>query len=630
MTKRRRPRGRRTAVRRNPQASSTHPDSREQARVVPPGQDRARRHRVSWLRAHRAAWWALLAYFVVAMLFTLPAWEHPATRWIGGPSDPMKFMEFLGWYPFAITHGLNPFMNTYVNLPNGSNMMWDTTVPFASVVLSPVTAAFGVIATWNVAVVTSLVLDGWCTFFWLRRHVHHSAVAWLGGLLMVLGPFAATRAHLHLNLLIFFPMPLIFIQVEDVLARRRQSLWAGVWTGALAAMQFLCCEEILALAAVAVGTAVVIAWIVNLPNLRRVVVPLARQLAIAVPSFLLLAGGPLAYQFFGPGRIVGPIQTPDTYVTDVVNLVVPGQYTALAPAFAAKLASRWVGGVLENDAYIGVPLLTISLFVLVRWRRDPWVNVIGWATLAAIVWSFGGYLHFNGAVEHAFPLPWRIFANWPVLDNVLPARFDLFTDFGLAALLSVFVDRTVLSSTWSWKSRGVGVVAVVLACITLAPSAPVGAYSPDIPRYFLARGDVQALPQGTVAFVVPYGDGELTMGPMLWQAISGFRIRMVAGAMYTAGPHGRPSLGRSLWGTGSTTDCVMQLLQSGVSTRPCTADPVAAVRSDLNQLKAKVIIMGPMAYGGAPSPLTAPMESFLSSVAGSQPRHDEGVLIWHY
>jgi len=27
----------------------------------------ARRHRVSWLRAHRSAWWALLAYFVVGV-----------------------------------------------------------------------------------------------------------------------------------------------------------------------------------------------------------------------------------------------------------------------------------------------------------------------------------------------------------------------------------------------------------------------------------------------------------------------------------------------------------------------------------------------------------------------------------
>ncbi|MGC8628552.1 MAG: hypothetical protein ACP5VR_13585, partial [Acidimicrobiales bacterium] len=279
---------------------------------------------------------------------------------------------------------------------------------------------------------------------------------------------------------LFFPMPLVFIQIEDALSSRRRSFWSGVWLGVLAAVQFLCCEEILALAAVAVGTAIVIASILSMSNAQRVLLSLARQLAVALPTFLLIAGGPLPYQFFGPGRIVGPIQAPDTYVTDVVNLILPGQFTALAPAFAAKLASRWTGGAMENDAYIGLPLLAISLFVVVRWRQDKWVRVIGWATLAVILWSLGEHLHFNGAVEHAFPLPWRIFAKWPVLDNLLPDRFDLFTDFGVAALLTVFIDSWILSPALNWRRRGTGLVVLLLVCATLAPSAPVGAYSPDI------------------------------------------------------------------------------------------------------------------------------------------------------
>ena len=133
--------------------------------------------------------WAFCGYFIATALLTFPAWLDPTNKWIGGPGDPMKFMEFLSWYPFAISHGLNPLLNSYVNLPGGSNMMWDTTMPLAAVCLWPVTAAFGVIAAWNVGVVAALVLDGWCTFLWLRRHVRHDVAAWIGGLLMVLGPF---------------------------------------------------------------------------------------------------------------------------------------------------------------------------------------------------------------------------------------------------------------------------------------------------------------------------------------------------------------------------------------------------------------------------------------------------------
>jgi hypothetical protein len=39
--------------------------------------------------------------------------------------------------------------------------------------------------------------------------------------------------------------------------------------------------------------------------------------------------------------------------------------------------------------------------------------------------------------------------------------------------------------------------------------------------------------------------------------------------------------------------------------------------------------MGPMSYGTDPE-LMRPMEQFLTAVAGSQPQHDEGVMLWNY
>ena len=148
----------------------------------------------------------------------LPGVADPATDYIGFASDPMKFMEFLAWYPFAFRHDLDPLFNTYVNLPRGSNMMWDTTVPFLAVMFWPVTVTFGVIASWKVALSTMLVLDGYCTFLLLRRHVHKAFAAWVGGLMMVVGPYAFTRAHGHLNVLAFFPVPLLVLEVEKLFA----------------------------------------------------------------------------------------------------------------------------------------------------------------------------------------------------------------------------------------------------------------------------------------------------------------------------------------------------------------------------------------------------------------------------
>jgi hypothetical protein len=347
--------------------------------------------------------------------------------------------------------------------------------------------------------------------------------------------------------------------------------------------------------------------------------------ASAAVVFVALTAVPLAYQFFGPGRIVGPIQPLNYYVTDVVNVVVPNAYAALDPHSALVLSERWSRYTIENDAYIGLPLLLIAVFTIARWWRDRWVRLVGLGTAAALVWSLGPYLHFDGVSERAIGLPSAVLAVLPVGDNIVPARFDLFTDFGLGALVAVFVDRAVLVG--SWRVRAAGGTVMLLACTTVAPKAPIGAYNPGTPQYFLASGQVRSLRQGSTALVVPFGDSTLTMAPMLWQALSGFRFRMVAGTMWTAGPMGAPSFGGAAGGT--RLDCVTQQLQVGLPPDSCTAHPIEVVRSQLEQLGVSVIIMGPLAYRADPA-LMRPMQQFLSAVAGEPPRHDEGVLLWDY
>ncbi len=86
---------------------------------------------------------------------------------------------------------------------------------------------------------------------------------------------------------------------------------------------------------------------------------------------------PLAYQFFGPGRIIGPIQIRDVFVTDIVNVVVPNAYTALDPHFALNLSERWSGNTIESNAYIGIPLIVIGSLYVARWWREPMGD--GWS-----------------------------------------------------------------------------------------------------------------------------------------------------------------------------------------------------------------------------------------------------------
>jgi hypothetical protein len=604
--------------------------------------------------------WSFGAYLLVALALTLPAWRNPAMEWPGHPGDPMAAMGILGWYPFALSHGLNPLLNTYVNLPQGSNMMFNGfSTPLLGVAMWPVTAIFGVIVSYNVALVLGLALDGWCTCLWLRRHVRHMTAAWLGGLLMVLGPFAASQASSHLVLVLFFPVPLLLIAVETVIRHpEHSSLRWGAVIGLLAATQLLLEEEILALFVVAVGTTIVIAALLSPRSVGERVVPLAKTLGVVVLLFLLITGVPLAYQLLGPGRITGLIQPPNVHVTDAVNFIVPNRSTALAPSFTNGLASHWTGGTGESDGYIGIPLLLVSLWTFLRWRRDRWLQITGCGTAAALVWSLGPYLHIDGVTHHLLPLPGRLLAHLPLLDNLLPSRFALFMDLGLAVVVAVFTDRTFFQGRW--RSRVAGGTSILLVCATLAPNMPIPARSAATPQYFLPGGDIASLPVGTTALVVPFGAyNELTLGPLLWQAESGFHVRMVSAALYAGGPDGMsiglpsviqlneqhpwslpssipstsssatPASPTSNGNEGTTLACVMDALESSLSATPCGTSIIRASRSDLHALGVSVIIMGPMAYGTEPA-LQGPMEDFLTQLAGAPPRVDQGALVWSH
>lgn len=559
-----------------------------------------------------------------AIILTCTVWISPLSRYVGGPSDPMKFMEFIGWYPFAIMHAHNPLMNNYVNLPSGSNMMWDTTVPLLSVLLWPFTAVGGPILTWNIAITLGLALDGWCSYLWLRRHTARDLAALVGALVIEFGPYATTRAHSHLNLLLFFPIPLLLVLLERVLQGRANRI-DGVAAGVLAGVQLLLCEELLAIAVVAVGLTLAIGSLGHWRVARMAAGRLISVAPTAVAAFIVLAGVPVLYQFFGPGRITDPIQPPGVYATDIANFIIPGAYTALNPAFAQHMSASWFGGVMENDAYIGVPLLVLTLIVARRCWHEVWPRLVIVGILTSVVLSLGSHLHVDGHVIQFLPLPGELLAHLPVFDNILPARFDVLIDLALGGFVALYMERV------DWRESRIASLRagclLLLVAVTLAPQTPLPTYFPAVPRYFEPGGDVEELAQGTVALVVPYGDGENTMAPMLWQAVAGFRFKMVAGAMYTAGKNGSPSLGRSLWGTGTTMDCIMQLEQSGEAPTPCTSDPVAVMRSSLKALGVKVFIVGPLGYGSQMA-FSPRITALLSKVAGGQPIQREGILLW--
>src|SRR5437588_1778987 len=119
----------------------------------------------SWLRARppAARHLAALALYVGAMLALfggriLPFMTH---RFLAGGNgdDAEIFAWSLQWWPHAIGNAVNPLLTSVVWAPTGFNLADATTIPTASILLSPVTLWAGRVATFNLLVLLGPTLS---------------------------------------------------------------------------------------------------------------------------------------------------------------------------------------------------------------------------------------------------------------------------------------------------------------------------------------------------------------------------------------------------------------------------------------------------------------------------------------
>jgi len=68
---------------------------------------------------------------------------------LGLSSDPLLFIWFLAWWPFALAHHLPPLYSTFVWQPVGIDLVWTTCIPFLALLAAPVTLLGGPVLAYN-------------------------------------------------------------------------------------------------------------------------------------------------------------------------------------------------------------------------------------------------------------------------------------------------------------------------------------------------------------------------------------------------------------------------------------------------------------------------------------------------
>ncbi len=141
---------------------------------------------------------ATLGYLVSTLAFFFPALPFLSEALPGGPVaaiDGWQNVWHLWWAEQAVRSGTNPFFTPLLYHPDGVNLAVHPLNLSNGLLVLPITALFGPLPAYNVALLLAFVLSGLGAYLLAREVGAGPQSAFVAGLLFSFGPFHATKAY---------------------------------------------------------------------------------------------------------------------------------------------------------------------------------------------------------------------------------------------------------------------------------------------------------------------------------------------------------------------------------------------------------------------------------------------------
>jgi hypothetical protein len=534
-------------------------------------------------------------YVAVGIAVTWPRAAYLTGR-LPASSDVSSYVWDLWWVAHQVTHLGNPWFTSQMAAPAGLRLGFDTTMPLAGLVMTPVTAAFG--PTASLAVLTALAPGLACyamyraARLWLRGAAGAIAAGGFFGLSTML--CFQTWYHLNVSLgAVFLPMAL----EASVRLRHRQehgpARRAGVVLGLVLGASVLVNLETAVMA-------VAVSGLVLAPGLVRDFRARAPGTALAALAAAVIASPQLA-------AVAVQARTDGVARPDVRGYV---KYAAGLPGLFAPSPRVGVFG-LHGLASVfqtsapgeGIPTFGVVLTVLavagliVSWRRgrrgSAWRLAALW--LSAGVLALGATLHVGGHDYVPLSQVWdgvRVSALMPYTWLVRIPGLSGFREADRLALLGLVPAALLAGSAVDWlrgRARGLAAVAVALGLLEAgwSGSADVGVMPAALPA--LDR-PIAADHSRSIVLDVPFG---LRGGLRLY----GQGIAPQALLLATADGHAR-AVAYTSWVPAPTAAAVSAHpfyhgLVRAQDRRPASAALLAAARRDAHRLDIGWVLVWP-------------------------------------
>lgn len=601
----------------------------------------------------------ILRHVGVIAIFSLPAiaifwhaWDgHLASTATCACSDAGQQIWFIAWPAYALSHWLNPFFTSVLWAPGGTNLLLNTSGPLIGLALAPVTWLWGPVASTNIALTLAPALSSWASWVACRRLVTWRPAAWVAGPLFGYSPFVISnlrQGHLTLGVLVI--PPLMLVVVHELLSRPQGPVWrAGVALGLLAVVQFLISPEVLTMACVVALIGVFVAGLLAIGSsfwrhTRRAL----QGFGIAVVVAGALLAFPAWFALAGPRHLVGPTWPGlNLFGINLNDLWDPDPLGRLGVPFGHGAAQLGLTG--PNPAFLGTGVLVVVVLSVLaaRRRKSAWVLLA--VAAGSGVLSLGSAVLRRDALSSFSWLPWQTLVNWPVINDVLPGRFALFTDLAVSVVIAIGLDaawgalaarRGVTEGPAGarrplgrrrggpWVRRiggavGLGAVAasVFVPIWTLNP-IPAATEAVTLPPWFTVVAP--NVPSGSVVLTYPFpASASLASAPMVWQADDDMHFDLAGGYVKVPGFQGHP-LQRGAPGT-AVNSLIALTVSRQTPTRSLvpTAADLVHLRSALTRWDVSYVVVTTT----GPSPVYD--AAVMTATTGRLPHRSNRAWVWN-
>ena len=449
-------------------------------------------------------------------------------------TDEQFYAWSLGWWPYAVSHGINPLFSSQIGAPGGYNLAWASTAPSVDLAMWPVTAAFGVVVSYNIVTLLIAPASAWAAFVLARRLTGRFWASLLAGAVYGFCPYELLhtwQGQPNLTVIALFPLiAYLMLRWWDGSLPRT---WFLIWITLALAVQFYTFNENFAELTAVLAGGLVIGFAVAGGAWRRQVLRLAGLTAIGYAGAIILASPYLVYSlkhYQGNLQRMSPV-----YATPLIRLILPASSKMFGLAPLVRYSNNLRPGGIEN--YVGIPLILILLVLaLFTWHnRMTRLLLFGFGLVLAL--AVGPQVVVT-SVRHTYTLPWAALWKLPFARSAEPTRFIVFGVLVLAIALALWLSAPATGKLQLAARWGIGLLAAAVIIsdsytsyidvqpvppgyVTETGMHPVNQLPPFITdglyRRYLSPGEI---------VVILTGRGN---AGMLFQAASGFYFRIAGG-----------------------------------------------------------------------------------------------------